>query len=102
MIFPSHEDCSRELDRCLPSWSMLTADGEHTPSDLMWCGIVDEPLPYWLRGPRQDRAQDSPTWRRMIERAKADIDAIDREWRVRRLAAACTPADIEAFLEALE
>ena len=101
MIFPTHEDCSRELDRCLPTWAMLTADGEHTPSDLQSCGIVDEPLPDWLRGIRQDRAKDNPAWRRMIERAKADIDAIDGEWRVRRLAAACTPADVEAFLEAL-
>ena len=101
MTFPSHDDCSRDLDTCLPTWPMLCIDGEHTPSDLQWCGIVDEPLAQWLRGPRRDTAKDNPGWQRMIERAKADIDAIDGEWRVKRLAAACTPADVEAFLEAL-
>lgn len=81
MTYPSYDDCSRDLDRCLPTWPML--------------------LPQWLRGPRRDTAKDNPGWQRMIERAKADIDAIDCEWRVKRLAAACTPADVEAFLEAL-
>ncbi len=101
MLRPSHEDCNRDLDKCLPTWAMRCIDGQHTPLDLQWCGIVDEPLPDWLRGPRRDRAKDNPAWRRMIARAKADLQAVEREWRVRRLAAACTPADVRVFLEAM-
>ena len=102
MIHPSHEDCNREIDRCLPTYAMLAAGGggEHTPSDLMWLGIV-EPLPYWLRGLPLDRPKDEPAWRRRIDKAKADIAAIDSEWRAKRLAAACTPADVRVFLEAM-
>lgn len=101
MIFPTHDDCNRDLDRCLLTWPMLCIDGEHTPSDLQWCGIVDEPLPQWLRGERRDLAKNNPGWQRMIARAKADIDAIDGEWRVKRLAAACSAEDVRTFLEVL-
>ena len=102
LMLPSHEDCSRELDRYPRTWASLCVEGQHTPSDLQWCGIVSERLPDWLRGPREDRAQDNPAWQRMIMRAQADIAAIDCEWRVKRLAEACTPADVRVFLEASE
>lgn len=101
MIYPSYNECDRELDRCLPTWTSQVREGEHTPSDLQWCGIVDEPLPYWLRGPRRDLAKHNNAWRQMIARAKSDIDTIDAEWRVKRLAAACTPADVEVFLKGI-
>ena len=68
--------------------------------DLFWRDMMPHrhSPPQRIAGP-DSRMADG--YRDLIERAKRDIDAIDGDWYVRRLAASCTPADVEAFLEAM-
>jgi len=71
-----------------------------SPGDLLWHDML--PLRHPI--PQRQASADSRMgdgYRELIARAKADIVAIDAEWNVKRLAAACTPADVCEFLEAL-
>lgn len=71
-----------------------------SPGDLMW----NDMLPHRHSPPQRKVSDDSRMadgYRDLIEKARRDIAVIDDDWQVRRLAASCTPADVEAFLEAL-
>lgn len=88
-----------DIERREPSWQSQCIDGEHTPSDLLWCGVVMErhsgpsgPAAYGMR---------SVGWESIVGKARRDLERITASWRVIRLAAACTPADVRAFLEAM-
>lgn len=68
--------------------------------DLMWSDM----LPQRSSPPQRQAGPDSRMadgYRDLIDRARRDIAVFDEEWQLRRLAAACTPADVMAFLEAL-
>lgn len=72
-----------------------------SPVDLLWSDM----LPQRHSPPQRQASADSRMsdgYRNLIERARRDIVVIDEDWQVKRLAAACTPADVMTFLEALQ
>ena len=89
-----------DIEQRDPSWQSQCVDGEHTPSDLLWCGVVLErhtgpsgPAAYGLR---------PVGWESIVEKARRDLDRIQAAWRVRHLVAACGQEEVRTFLEAIE
>ena len=90
-----------DLSRMDISYPQAAAEpGGWAAADLLW----NDMLPHRHPMPQRQAAAGSRMddgYRELIARARRDLVAIQGEWNVKRLAAACTPADVKAFVEAM-
>ena len=92
-------------NRWLSGCRHVSNKGTHlTPGDIVHCGLGDyvesmrcpNGLPVDTRNPDQ-----VPAWRRRVEKARRDIEAGDRKWRIMDMAEEITDEQFEVWFSSM-